>query len=70
MTFCLPNNSIDSLKFGRILQRSRVEIFSSSKVDKMQRLLTVAVTIGFHWKLTKMAENLDPYEGFNHHITH
>jgi len=34
MTFCLPNNSIDSLKFGRILQRSRVEIFSSSKVDK------------------------------------
>ena len=34
MTFCLPNNSIDSLKFGSILQRSLVEIFSSSKVDK------------------------------------
>ena len=34
MIVCLPNNSINLLKFGPILQRSRVEISSSSKLDK------------------------------------
>jgi len=34
MTFCLPNNSINLLKFCPILQRSLVEIFSPSKIDK------------------------------------